>query len=306
MRKLASFDDPTTARTLCEVLYAANIDSDLREGDGRSLSVWVLSEADMPRAEAIYRAYAAEPHATAYAGAAAKVASQNAPARTSDVGPPPPVPQAKKSLRQRAIESPITFGAIAVCIVVALITQLGHADDVVSYFTIASLATRGSSLDWSGYRDILNGEVWRVITPIFLHFGPFHILFNMFWMNDLGAPTERIQGSASYAVFMVWSAAVSNIAQFAFGHSAAFGGMSGIIYALVGYLWARGRADPQSGIYLPGRFVLFFVGWMALGWTSLLDDVVGPMANYCHLGGFLAGIAYGYAAALIARGRRRR
>jgi membrane associated rhomboid family serine protease len=54
---------------------------------------------------------------------------------------------------------------------------------------------------------------------------------------------------------------------------------------------------------MPGSLVGFFVAWMALGFSGLLDGVMGAMANYCHLGGFLAGTAHGYVAALIARRR---
>jgi GlpG protein len=141
---------------------------------------------------------------------------------------------------------------------------------------------------------------------MFLHFGVFHLLFNSFWLHDLGGPTERFQGSFRYLAFVLWSAAVSNVAQFALGQGPTFGGLSGFVYALVGYLWVRGRVDPQSGIYLPGRFVAFAVGWMALGFVGIFDRYIGGMANYCHLGGFVAGIIWGYFAGLLARRQRPR
>jgi GlpG protein len=99
---------------------------------------------------------------------------------------------------------------------------------------------------------------------------------------------------------MFWSAAISNLAQLYFGGGPNFGGLSGVIYALVGYLWARGRFDPRSGIALPNRMVGFFMVWLALGFTGLLTELVGRIANYCHLGGFAAGVLYGYIAARIA------
>jgi GlpG protein len=304
MRKLASFTDPDVARGLCEVLYTERIDSDLREGPDRTLSVWVVSEADMARAQTILERIDSLPNASKEVRARALAARERTATPADERLPKPPVPQARKPLLVRAKESPVTFALIGACIAVAVATQLGGRSDIVSYLTIASFERGGGYLRWHAYNDVLNGQVWRVITPIFVHFGPFHLLFNSFWLSDLGAPTERFQGSWRYALFVLWSAAVSNIAQFEFGHSPSFGGMSGIIYAFVGYLWARGRADPQSGIYLPGRFVWFFIGWMALGFSSLLDNVIGAMANYCHLGGFVAGVVYGYIAALIARRRR--
>ncbi len=308
MRRLASFDDPVVARALCEVLYAANIDSDLREGPERAMTVWVLGEHDMARAQSILEAFVEQPDARAIAVERARARERLESERAADSAAQPASPGTpqvyqQKTLRQRIIESPVTFGLIGVCIVVALVTQLGGNAELVSHLTIASFERNGGMVRWYGYRDLMQGELWRVVTPIFIHFGPFHLLFNSFWMNDLGAPTERFQGRVRFALFVLWSAAVSNIAQLVLGHSPTFGGMSGVVYAFVGYLWARGRADPASGIYLPGRLVVFFVAWMALGFSELLDEYLGPMANYCHLGGFVAGAVYGYVAALI--GRRR-
>jgi GlpG protein len=310
MRKLASFDDPEVARAACEVLYAENIDSDLREGPNRVLSVWVVAEDDIPRAQSILERFAERPDAREFARARERVQRERADVAPSgeqaEVAPRPPVPQARKSLRQRVSESPVTFSMIAVSVAVTLATEFGDRTDVVSYFSIASYGVETGRPHWDGYHDILSGEVWRLFTPIFLHFALFHLLFNMFWLHDLGGPTERFQGSFRYIAFVLWSAAISNIAQFVFGNGPTFGGMSGFVYALAGYLWARGRADPRSGIYLPGRFVVFFIAWMALGFSGLLDRFLGNMANYCHLGGFVAGVVYGYFAALLARHQRTR
>jgi GlpG protein len=301
MRKLASFKDPAYAQALNDVLRSADIASELRSGDsdpaGNDLSrtIWIMSELDLPRAHDVMEEFA---------GASD---TQRARASRELSQPPPPqlAPQTapRKSLRQRAIESPVTATLIVTCIVVAALTGLGTQGMIVNYFTIVGFERTGSYVRWSGYRDLLNGQVWRLFTPALIHFGPFHLLFNAFWLNDLGAPTERYQGSWRFAGFLLWSAAISNLAQLQFGDSPNFGGLSGVIYALVGYLWARGHADPSSGIALPNRLVLFFVAWMALGFSGLLKDVIGSMANYCHLGGFAAGALYGYVAALVATTR---
>jgi GlpG protein len=322
MRRLVSFDDPESARTLDVVLDAANISTELRSGADDSCSVWVLAEPDMAEAQQILSAFVAQPDApeyeraraqaraneaqreAAHAAQARQVAQVAPAARPRDMrGAGAAVP--RKSLRQRATESPVTFALIVLCVLIALVTELGENDALVSHLSIVSFEQSGGMLRWRGYRDLLNGELWRLITPIFLHFGPFHLLFNAFWLNDLGAPSERFQGSFRFALFILWSAVVSNLAQLVFGQGPNFGGMSGVVYALVGYLWARGFADRKSGIALPGQLVAFFVGWMLLGFTRLLDGVLGPMANYCHLGGFVAGVSYGYIAGLIGRRRTR-
>ena len=302
MRRLASFEDPVVARALREVLFAANIDSDLRDGPERAVTVWVLAEHDMQRAQGILEAFVSRPEAREYAIARALAAQKRAAENQNERVSQPPVVPAPRSLRERITDSPVTFGLIGISIAVALVTELGSRSDLVSHLTIGSFERSGKMMRWAPYRDLLDGEVWRLFTPIFLHFGLAHLLFNSVITSSLGAPTERFQGSLRYVFFILWCAAVSNIAQVWFGGSPTFGGLSGIVYAYVGYLWARGRSDPASGIYLPGRFVLAFVGLMAIGFTGVLDSLAGPIANWAHLGGFVAGVVYGWLAGL--RGRR--
>jgi GlpG protein len=210
----------------------------------------------------------------------------------------------RETFRARAAQSPVTAGLLIASIAVALATRMGSSGDLLRYLSIVEFERLGGFTRWS-YDDLTHGQLWRLFTPILIHFGPFHLLFNAFWLNDLAIPTERYQGSWRFLGFVLFSAAVSNLAQLYFGHSPNFGGLSGVIYALVGYLWARGRADPQSGIAMPARQVWFFVVWMLLGFAGVLVQLVGQMANFCHLGGFAAGALYGYIAALIAVSRRR-
>jgi GlpG protein len=285
MRHLTSFDDPEIARALSEVLYAANIDSDVRVGEGNACSLWVLSERDLPRAEAILRAFVAQPPRAAHKSV------------------PAPPKAARRTLGERAKQSPVTYALLAICAIVALLTHFGEKRDLVSQLTIASFERSVDLLRWDPYRDLLHGELWRLITPIFIHFGVAHLVLNGMCVMDLGAATERFQGRWHHTALVLWSAAVSNMAQLVFGRSPLFGGMSGVVYAYIGYLWLRGRADPSSGIHLPTSWLAFWLGWMALGFSGLLNSVVA-MANYAHLGGLLAGGAYGYVAALIARRRR--
>jgi GlpG protein len=305
MRKLASFDDPAFAEALYEVLYAADIRGAVRPGPDEANTVWIESETDLLRAQMLLADFVAAPDDPRYAGARAAVRDKREAEAKAARASRHKVVEVRKTLRERAIASPVTAGLLLACIAVALLSGMGTHGSVLRYLTIVSFDRMGGFVRWSGYRDLLDGQVWRLFTPVLIHFGPFHLLFNAFWLNDLGAPIERYQGSLRYAAFLLFSAAVSNIAQLQFGQGPNFGGLSGIVYALVGYLWARGRADPKSGLFVPGRLVSFFVFWMALGFSGLLSDMLGQMANYCHLGGFAAGALYGYIAARIAVARVR-
>jgi GlpG protein len=300
MRKLASFDDPRIADALDGVLSGADIPTVVRPDDDGQRAIWVVSEQDVPKAQRLLHGFVA---GTTTPVSTTRPLPPEAPAPASQA---PRVVVIKKTWRQRAAEAPVSTGLLLASIAVTLYTGLGSEREHVSAFTIASLP-KPEDLGWTRYGDLRAGQIWRLFTPILLHFHPFHLLFNLFWLNDLGGPTERFQGSWRYAGFLAFCAAISNLAQLQFGFSPNFGGLSGIIYALVGYLWLRGRADPRSGINMPRGLVIFFVIWLILGFTGLLTGVVGggAIANYCHLGGFAAGALYGYIAALISTGRLR-
>jgi GlpG protein len=63
-------------------------------------------------------------------------------------------------------------------------------------------------------------------------------------------------GSGKLVVITVISALLSGFVQHKFS-GPWFGGLSGVVYALMGYVWLRGERDPQSGIYLQRGLIPF-------------------------------------------------
>ena len=70
---------------------------------------------------------------------------------------------------------------------------------------------------------------------------------------------------------------------------ALFGGLSGVVYGMLGYCWLSQRKRPR--FQFPPALVTIAVVWMAIGFTPLTEMVgLGRMANEAHLGGFVAGL----------------
>jgi len=139
-----------------------------------------------------------------------------------------------------------------------------------------------------------NGQPWRLITPIFIHFGLMHFAFNALWLSLLGSRVERSLGPLHLFLLVAVSAVVSNMAQFVWAGSVAFGGMSGVIYALLGYLWIRNWLAPHPVLWLPKELIGFMVFWLLFCMTGILDFLIGVgIANAAHFGGLVTGMLLG-------------
>ncbi len=137
------------------------------------------------------------------------------------------------------------------------------------------------------------GEIWRVLTPGFLHGDPLHLLLNMLALASLGRVTERLEGTGKYALIVLFVAICSHLLQGLtpprwFG-SPNFVGISGVIMGLLGYLAAKTKLRPDLGFVLPPQAYIMTALILVLGFTQGMN-----LANLAHVGGLLAGIAIGF------------
>jgi len=139
----------------------------------------------------------------------------------------------------------------------------------------------------------INNEWWRLITPIFIHFSLTHLVFNCLWIYVLGSKIELIDGYFTFINLVIFSSIISNLAQHFFGGSALFGGLSGVIYGLLGYCMII-EFESKKNIYdLPPAIYMFMLAWLVLGFLGILNLFgFGNVANYAHLGGLISGIIF--------------
>jgi GlpG protein len=192
---------------------------------------------------------------------------------------------------------PLTAVLIGLCVVVAIFSKLGKVDEVVEHFFITRGEAAGTGVMLP---EIAQGQVWRLLTPIFLHFGIMHLVFNLLWLKDLGTIIERLASTRLLFGLVLVSGVLSNIGQFEFA-GPFFGGMSGVVYALLGFVWMKSRFDPASGFHLEKQTVIMMIGWFFLCMTG----AVGNVANFAHGFGLGIGMIWGFVSAKIHPARAR-
>ena len=188
--------------------------------------------------------------------------------------------------RRRAAAMPVTLVLIALSLVGSVVAPASHElMSLLSYYRI-TVVDQGYVLSTAP------GEVWRLFTPVFLHFGLLHITFNALWVWELGRRIELQQGGARLLLLTVALGVASNLAQVWYTPGQLFGGMSGVIYGYLGYLVVWQRVAPVPAFALPPGVVVFMLAWLLIcmaGFTEWLG--LGAIANAAHVGGLLAGVA---------------
>lgn len=173
----------------------------------------------------------------------------------------------------------------------------------ISYFL-----TTGHWNEWkqipSGtlFHQIRQGEIWRLLTPCFLHAGFLHIFFNMAWLWLLGKQIEGRLGKGKMLLLILITGIIANTAQYLMGGSD-FLGFSGVIVGMVGFIWVRQKCAPWEGYPLQRSttlFIMVFVGAMLLleifAMTLEYFQVIqlsGGIANTAHIVGGIIGALLG-------------
>jgi GlpG protein len=289
MRLLTTVSDENQAKILGDALYADGVVTTLKETRDGSFAVWVHDEDRMEQARAFLSGF--DPGASRIAEMAKKARVKRKQEAKSDEQLRVRTEKIRQQIqaKQNMRIGPVTTGLIAICVLVFILTKQGDDLGMLSYFTFVPLVPAGNRFVFGDVSAIWQGQPWRLFTPMFIHFGFMHILFNMWWLKDLGTAIERVFSSRYLLTFVLLTAAFSHLLEYAFSGPTRFGGMSGVVYALFAFIWIRGRFDSSFPYRMPQQLVTFMLIWLGLGFTGW----VGPIANWVHTGGLIAGAAWG-------------
>ena len=200
---------------------------------------------------------------------------------------------------------PVTLSLIVLSVVGFLLVEF-RFNDMVELLKIQSVdnSRLSNALSLSSrispQEFISHGQYWRLVTPIFLHFGWVHITFNMLWLWELGRRIETQCGKVHFVSVVFFIAVASNLYQAASTPYAYFGGMSGVIYGLLGYCAVFNLIAPHKIFALPRAIYIVMLLSLAVGWFGVFDFLAN-MANTAHLSGLIWGCFIALPSALLTR-----
>ncbi len=287
MRLIGHVHNETHAQTFGDYLYVQGIENRIEDELGQGWAVWILDEDKIESANDLLKLFKQNPEGPKFR-TEGKVAAKLRAREEKDQEEWRKKLQDRRHLFRPLREysfGALTFVLMAISVGVFLLMQFSTDHERVAALFISE--RMGNSLP-----EVRQGELWRLFTPIFLHMDWLHILFNMLWLRDLGSMVEGRQNSVVLGLLVLVFAAGSNLAQY-FLQGPAFGGMSGVVYGLLGYIWIRGKLDAGSGLYLNQPTVIMMLLWLVVGFSGALH-----MANWAHLGGLVLGMGWGYFSSL--------
>ncbi len=303
MREISTFRNEDAARMFSDLLLVNGIGNRVLDDEDGSWSIWVQDDDQLEEAGELLREFNENPDRPEFGDYSKQAEKIRFEERKEQEKYIKRVRASQIQWRYSAYQGigRVTFVMILASIAVAVISRLGSDTEIIGGLFITDYEITGNMIRWyPGLPDIFTGEVWRLVTPIFIHFGFLHILFNMLWLKDLGTQIEFKQSSVYFVFLVLVIAAGSNLAQYAVS-GPSFGGMSGVVYGLLGYIWIRGKHDPSSGLFLQRNIVIFMIAWFFI----CLVGLVGNVANVAHGAGLVIGMAWGYISAIHIKKLRR-
>lgn len=201
---------------------------------------------------------------------ATPTADENQPAQSN-----PPAPR-QQPIGQRLSQSPATTSIIAVTGLVFIGQVISQ--QLVGFDLLLAMGAKDNSA-------ILQGQIWRYLTPVLLHVGLAHFFVNMYSLFVIGPAVERPFGGVRFVVLYFLTGLAGVAASLAFSQSpsaGASGAIFGLLGALAAFLYRHRQLLGQAGSGQLRHILLVAVINLAIGLSPGID-------NWGHLGGLLAG-----------------
>jgi len=296
MRQIGFIPDPVDARQFEDYLYTQGMLVRI-DRHNAGYNVWVFDEDKQSSGKQELLQYLENPQNRMYADAVLIAKNQRTKQEKEDRA----APEYKVVFSDQVVQFPrITF-LLAICILAVSVPMLFDDEKKIQMVRVFGLVQQELKWGMTLFSNLaFSTQPWRLVTPVFLHFGPLHLLFNLMLLFEFGRLIESQRGALKFFFIFLVLAVFSNLAQFFLGGinfnqgfhiapASTFGGMSGVIYGLLGYAWMKAEFQPELGISVPSSTVKFLLFWLVLCMTGIM----GPVANVCHISGLIIGLILG-------------
>ncbi|PCI46359.1 MAG: rhomboid family intramembrane serine protease GlpG [Moraxellaceae bacterium] len=275
MISLAKINNVRAALALVDYLNHVGIESQLDTSEAEA-QIILRDANDLEAATEILNDFIRDPEQKKYLLASWQTGDSNVTVSTG----PTLSPSLVKSIFFRV--GGLTIAIALLCVLVFVALNVATGLDLLSKL----------SFSHSIEELLQTGEYWRTLTPMLLHFTLPHLIFNLMWWWVFAGDIEKKQSALHLITLTLLTAFFSNLGQF-LTTGANFGGLSGVVYGLLGYCWILGRRSPHLGITVHASTMKFMVIWLVLCYTDVVSSIVGPIANTAHTVGLLVGILWG-------------
>ncbi|WP_341305040.1 rhomboid family intramembrane serine protease [Pseudomonas sp. TMP25] len=268
-----------------ELLQRLQVPHRVAEEAGEQV-LWVPEESLAEHVRALYARY---PHGDATVAQSLPLAANTGP-----------------SVAQQLRASRMTAAVLLLTFIAAAITVLGDNLTTVSGLSFVDYRLQGDYIYFSDLSDTLaSGQWWRLLTPMLIHFGILHLAMNTLWFWELGRRIEARQGPWTLLVLTLLFSLAANFAQYLHAGPSLFGGLSGVLYGLLGHCWIFQRLAPNNAYRLPPGVLVMMLAWLLICMTGIFELLqFGAIANAAHVGGLLAGCLTGLVGGVLARQQR--
>jgi rhomboid protease GluP len=196
--------------------------------------------------------------------------------------PPPSLPPDQRIAISTPSSRPIvTYSLMALNIGIFILQAAGQA--LFGFDLVAELGMKINEL-------ILQGQFWRLFTPMFLHGNILHIGFNMYALYIFGPGLERFYGHGRFGLLFLLSGIAGNVFSFMFSASPSLGSST----AIFGLLGAEGVFLYRNQKVLGGVARRALNNLIMIAIINLIIGLSPGIDNWGHLGGLLGGTIFAW------------
>jgi rhomboid protease GluP len=174
----------------------------------------------------------------------------------------------------------VSYVLIGVTIVAYLIQVTWRVDD---YSMLELLGIKANEL-------IIRGQFWRLLTPMFLHGSPQHLLFNMYALYSLGRAIEPAYGHGRFLLLYGLAGFAGNVVSFVFTPNYSLGAST----AIFGLLAAEGIYWYQNRQLFGNMAQQVLTNILLIAAVNLFIGLSPGIDNWGHIGGLLGGLLFAW------------